>query len=652
MYKEMEVNELLAEARKMFKEAEEATEEQFIEMIEDLKFLDGEQWNTTLEADRNKDGRPCLVINKLPTFLDRITGDQRQNRPGIKVKPVDSEADPETAEVLTGLIRNIEVQSDADQAYDTAFDSAVACGLGVLRIITEYEDDENFDQVLELARVKNPFACYFDPMATRFDKSDGQFCFQTEKIRRGEFERKYPNADSSEFNSNRDDYGGWVEPDHLRVAEFWVKDIVKSKVYLIQYEGETEPEVVTELPSQEAYEDDSTTFTPRTYAIIKEREAEGHKILWYRISYNDILEGPIEWPSKYFPLIPVLGKEINIENQSRLRGIVRHAKDPQRLYNYNRSMGAETVALAPRMPYIVTPAMVAGFQNQWDSMHKRNYNYLLANVDIMAPGLLPQRQSGAQVATGIQNEVIVSDQELHDTVGLQPPAIGKRGRGTSGKAIEAEQRGSEIGQSVFGANLVRALKHAGRVLVDMIPRIYDVERIVTILNEDGTDKQVPVNQQFKDENTGKDKKHDLTIGKYDVVVSVGPSYQTQREEAAEGMINLIQAIPDVGPLVMDLAVQMQDWPYADEIAKRLKKTIPKEITEEVDEEGGQPQPEPPPDPMQQVQMQAAQLQLQEAQVKIEQEKAELLKIQAELEKIQAETRKIGAETEQGYLPKA
>ena len=630
MYKEMEENELLVEARKMFKEAEDATTEQFGEMIEDLKFLDGEQWDATLEADRNKDGRPCLVINKLPTFLDRITGDQRQNRPGIKVKPVDSKADPETAEVMTGLIRNIEVQSDADQAYDTAFDSAVGCGLGVFRVITEYEDDESFDQVLELARVKNPFTCYFDPMAQRLDKSDGNFEFQTEKLRRSEYERRYPDADPSEFNANRDDYHGWVEADNLRVAEFWVKDPVKGKVYLIQYEGETDGEIVTELPDKEE----------RTYAIVKEREVDGYVMLWYRISFHNILEGPIEWPSKFFPLIPVLGKEINIENQSRLRGIVRHAKDPQRLYNYNRSMGAETVSLAPRMPYIVTPAMVAGFQNQWDSMHKRNYNYLLTNVDPMAPGLLPQRQSAAQVATGIQNEVIVSDQELHDTVGLQPPAVGKKGRGTSGKAIEAEQRGSEIGQSVFGANLVRALKHAGRVLVDMVPRIYDVERIVTILNEDGTDKQVPVNQEFQDEDTGKDKKHDLTIGKYDVVVSVGPSYQTQREEAADGMISLLGVAPDIGPLIMDLVVQMQDWPYADEIAKRLKKTIPKEITEEVEEEEGGPPQEPQPDPMQQIQMQAAQLQLQEAQIKIEQEKMEVEKTQAEIRKINAETEKV------------
>jgi len=294
-------------------------------------------------------------------------------------------------------------------------------------------------------------------------------------------------------------------------------------------------------------------------------------------------------------------------------------------------MGAEAVSLAPRAPYVMFAGMLGANKSQWDSMHKRNYNYLLVDHDPQAPGQLPQRQMPGQVNTGIQSETIIADQELHDTVGLQLAAMGQKSNEKSGKAIQARAAEGEIGQYAYNTNMIRALKQRGRVYLDMIPLIYDVGRIVTIFNEDGSDRQVQVNQEYTDKKTGKTKRHDLTVGRYDVVVTVGPSYQTQREEAADGIYSFLKALPTAGPYVQDLLAKMQDWPYADEIARRLKKTIPEEITREEDGEDGQPQQPATPDPAQQMEMAMM-------QVKLEQEKAELDKIRAEIRKIEVETR--------------
>ena len=584
-------DEFLGIIKDRFNRSKDATEQSYRDMVDDLHFLNGDQWDTSIEEDRRLDGRPCLTINKLPTFIDQIVGDQRMNRPGIKIKPVDSGADKETAEVIQGLIKNIEVQSDAAIAYDTAFDGAVSCGFGVFRISSEYVDDNSFDQELRILPITNQFSAYFDPDAQKWNKEDGDFWILTEMMERKSFLEKFPDASTSSFQSGRDD--DWGNEEKVRVAEYFYKEHSTEKLFLVEDVVEGQQMVINSLS-----EIDEDLFN-----IVKERDVEKTKIMWVRVTDTEILEGPKELKGQYIPIVPVFGKNVNIENQVNYRGAVRNAKDPQRLYNYNRSASAELISLAPKAPYLLTPKQVANHEKEWTISNKRNFTYLLYNPDPMAKGI-PQRQNASPISAGIQQEVMVSDQELHDTTGLQRSSLGKQGNEKSGKAIMARQKEGDIGSYQFTDNLIRAMTHCGRILVDLIPIYYDTARVIRILQEDGEDRPVAVNQMPQREG---ERLYDLSTGKYDVVVTVGPSFTTQRQEAVTSMMEFLQYVPDAGPIIADLVAKNMDWPGADQIEKRLKKMLPPGVAEE---EGGGGQQQP--NPQQQQEQQQMQMQQQQA----------------------------------------
>jgi len=563
------------------------------EMLEDLLFLEGKNhWPEKVKNDRMADGRPCLTINKLPTFVDQVTGDLRLNLPSIKVKPMDSGADPDTAEVMTGMIRNIQSQSNGDIAVLTASDSAVQCGRGAYRIITKYESDKSFDQIICIRRIKNHFTVLWDSAAQEWDKADAKFCFVTEKIPRTEFSLKYPKSTLQDFSGNRDKNMDWAEQDMIRIAEYF-RVVTKEKTLYLLRNPETGEETIEDekFPEME---------------VINSRKVEENSIEWYKTNGVEILEGPTTWPGKWIPVIDVYGKELNIEGRTIYRGVVRNAKDSTRLYDYSRSHHAETTALAPKIPVFATPKMVGAHKPMWDSMHKKNWPYIYYDPDPEAPQG-PYRPPAVTSNPGAIVEIQIADQELHDTTGLQLASMGKSSNEKSGKAITARKQEGDRGNIEYHNNVGRARRWEGKILVDLIPKIYDTERVVRILGEDGTDDSVTINgpqinpetgQPQMDPKTQAPKKPiNLSLGTYDAVVSTGPSYETQREEAAEGMIALFSALPPQAQmLIVDLLVNNLDWPGAAEIAERLKTLLPPGLADP----DGPPPPPAPPDPIQEL----------------------------------------------------
>lgn len=572
-----EDKDIIDEIRERFGLAYQAVDEENEEMLDDLVFLNGEQWPADLKKTREADGRPCLVINKIPNFADQVIGDIRQNSPTIKVKPVDSNSDPETAEILTGLIRNIEVQSNAEIAYDTAAESTVYMGKGAFRVVTEYSDDDTFEQDIRIRRIKNPFTVVWDPSAMEWDKSDAKYCFITEKMPKDKFKRQYPDASNSPFDASVKD-AQWSDENTVRIVEYFKRNEEKKKLYLMR-----DPLTKTEKQTDEKLEG---------WDVVKSRDVTQHKITWYKANGVEILEGPTEWPGKYVPIVSVFGKELNIEGKTVYRGITRHSKDPQRLYNYARSTSAEVMSLAPRAPYILSSKMIGQYQTYWDNAHKKNFPYLPFQSDPNLPGVIPQRTQPIQANTGIQTEVIVADQEMHDTSGLQQASLGQKSNEKSGRAIMARQREGDVANYAYYDNLARALKYCGKVILDLIPRIYDTPRVIRILGEDNAEQFVPVNQPVQNKQ-GIERIFDLTTGKYDVIVTIGPSYSTQREEAADSMLQFLTAFPAAAPIVGDLVAKNMDWPGASEFEKRLKALLPPQV---LGGEGGSPPPAQPPSP--------------------------------------------------------
>lgn len=554
-------DEILKEARERFQAASDAEEHNRVEMLEDLRFANGEQWPETILQSRKEEGRPTLTINKIPQFLKQVLNDQRQNRPQIKVRPVDDSADIKTAKVLNGLTKNIEEQSSADIAYDTAFESAAGIGIGYFRILTEYSDDDGFDQDIRIKRITNPFTVYCDPDSREPDGSDAKYYFVTEKLKRKVFAKQYPKATSFEESGVGESLENWYDEDAVRVAEYWRVVPYRKTIALLSdgtaIELDVDPKLITETTGLE---------------IVRTRDVTCHKVEQYLITGREILEKK-EWAGKYIPIVPVLGDELYIEGKRYLRGLIRFAKDPQRMYNYWRSATVERAALTTKAPYIGPSAAFRGHEDKWAQANTRAFSYL--EYEGNTP---PQRTPPADVPAGMVQETLTAADDIKAVTGIYDASLGARSNETSGKAILARQKEGDVSTFNYVDNLARAIRHAGRIIIDLIPRIYDTERVVRVLNPQGETDMVPVNQEYLDPETGKFTKFDLAMGKYDVAVDVGPSYTTQRQEAAESMMEMIRVSPESMGIIGDLMAKSMDWPNSEEIAERFKRAMPPQIT--------------------------------------------------------------------------
>lgn len=596
--------EMLNDIMRDFHNAKTADDEDRSRALDDMRFLDGDQWPAEIRQTREEKGRPCLTINRLPGFVDQVTGDQRQNKPSIKVRPVDSVSDPKTAELYTGLIRNIENASDASIAYDTAAECAASCGRGFFRIITEYTDD-CFDQVISIKRILNPFSVVWDQSAQEYDLSDAAWISVSEWISKKEYETKWPDAAVSSFDS-ADDYAvDWSSGEMVRVSEIFRKKRVKKTIYLLN-----DGRVVDAVPDD----------LPPWIEVERQREAETHEIEWIKVSGAEVLEGPIKWPGKYIPIVPVWGKEIVVDGKRITRGVIRYAKEPQQMYNYWRSMATEGVAQTPKNPYIVTPKQIAGYEPIWDKANESNRPYLPFNPDPQLPnGGKPYKEQPATVQTGMIQEMSVAADDMKATTGIYDASLGNRSNESSGRAIIARQREGDTATFAYSDNMIRSISYGGKILVDLIPKTYDASRIVRVIGVDGTEKFEKVNWPSRSSDGKIVYLNDLSLGRFDVAVTAGPSYATQRIEAADSMIQFIKALPAAAAVIPDLIAKNMDWPGADEIEERFKLLLPPQVQAliKAKENGGEAVPQQPqqPNPMDVIAVKRAEMEAKGAEAK-------------------------------------
>lgn len=582
------------EALKRFDNAWDFDRQNREDALDDLKFAAGEQWPEDVLTERRAEQRPCLTINRVPQFVRQVIGDIRQNKPAIKVRAVGGGATEEVAEVLDGLIRNIEAQSKADTAYVTAAENSAYCGMGHWRVTTEYSSDDGFEQDIRIRRLANPFSVLWDPMAQELDKSDAKYCFVTDRISRAEFKLRWPKAQMVDFEAGQDqtaqeryERADWWGEDTVRIAEYWVIKTTKKRLGLLR---------TGEVVDLSKVEQETQAGMP-PLDIIREREVESPQVCQYIISGTEVIEGPTEWVGSMIPIVTVPGEEIHIGERVVRRGIVRDAKDPQRVFNYMRSASVEIVALQPKAPFIATPQQVAGYENMWREAGKKNTALLLYNPDPEAASLKPERVEPPVASRGLLSETGLAAEDMKAVTGIYDASLGQRSNETSGRAIMARQREGDVGTFVYVDNLSTGIERTGRILVDLIPKVYDTARVVRILHEDGSDEAVEINKTVgarSPDGSGVVQKvlNDLTTGEYDVTVVAGPSYSTKRVEAADSMMQFVQAVPQAGQVVADLIARNMDWPGADKIAERLKKLLPPGL----DDEEGAPPPPPPPNP--------------------------------------------------------
>ena len=577
---------LLIRARKRFDRALSAESDNRSAWLDDLKFKAGDQWPTDVKIARNQDKRPCLTINKIPTFVHQVTNDLRQNRPSINVSPVGDRGDPEAAKMFRGLIRAIERDSSADIAYDTAADLMVTCGRGIVQIVTEYERGDDFDQVIRVKRIRNQFTVYLDPDHQEPDFADGRYAFVTEMIPRDEFKDEYPDADPMPWSQAGigESLKNWIEPDAVRVALYYeVQTKTRRLVELSNghtgWEDELDEEVQADIDSGKI-------------EIVNERESERRTVKCYKLTAKEILE-EFDWVGSSIPLVPFLGDETDIEGKVKLSGVVRSAKDPQRMYNFWRTLETEMIALQPKAPFIGAEGQFEGHEQEWKQANTRNFPYLeYKPLDVQSkPAPPPQRQPMTGPAAGIEAAIAGASQDMQATTGIRFDAtMNERMTDESGRAIRELRRTGDLTTFHYPDNMGRGLRRIGAIFIEIIPKVYDTKRVLTILREDDTEDRVQIDphavrayEEIRPQPTEQNptpktlKIFNPNVGRYGVTVTIGPSFATKRIEASESMVAFAKAVPNVAALIADLIAKNQDWPGAEEIAKRLAKAVPPQL---------------------------------------------------------------------------
>lgn len=567
---------------------------------EDREFFAGDQW---LPADRNNreiQCRPILTINRLPVFARQIIGDARQNKPSIKIYPAE-DGDVEIAEIYEGLIRNIEYVSSAPDAYDTAFESAVICGIGAWRVCTDYVSDDAFEQHILIERIREPLSITIDPNSERADFSDAEWLFYEYDLSKDEFKHKWPDADLSDFATS-DAMPGWLDRDSVRVAEYWFKERAKKTIYLLG-DGTVTDKMIPGLQ------------------VIRQREVESVKVKRATMAGWTFLDEPQDWPGTMFPFAIVTGEEYRIKNKTDYRGIVRNAIDAQRMYNYWRTMETENIALAPKTPFLVADDQIDGLEQEWNNLNTVPMPYVRYNANSQAP--MPHQIQPPQIPTAYANASAVCVDEIKSTTGLFNASLGEGGTESSGRAILARQREGDTATFLWVDNLNRAIRYTGKILVELIPKIYDSERIIRVLGPDASNEQVAINRVVGDGMGGTTIINDLSFGRYDVIVESGPSFATKRIEALNNMVEIARMNPAIMQVAGDLMVKAMDWEGAEEIAERLKLMLPPQIlAAEKQGDDGEEGPQIPPE---------IQAQIQQGMQLIEQQKARIDELEDELE---------------------
>jgi hypothetical protein len=629
--------DIVIEAKKRFEKARDYYASARKLAIADTKFVMGDsdngwQWPEEQSKDRQNSKRVCLTVNMTAQHCNQIINQIRQNRPAVKVSPADDGGDKDTAEILGGLIRNIQVASAADEAHDTAAEHAVYGGEGYWRILTEYENETSFNQVIRVKACPNPNLVYIDHNALAQDKSDAEWGFVFESISKEQFKREYPKIDPASWGGMD---GIWVNEDTYQRAEYFYCEFVDDVACFLE-NGKTA--LKSELQPGEV--------------VVKERPTKVKKWKWCKlVGGHDVPLDERDWKGSYLPIIAVVGKELNVNGEIVRKGIVRDLKDPARMVNYAYSETVQTLALQNKYPYMASAEAIEGHEDIWNAANVETRAYLPFNAYDATGNPLPrpERQMPAVMPAAQVQLLQLSTEQMRAASGQQNSNFGIKSEASSGVGIQRLKAQGEIATFHFPDNLARALRYEAKVLIDLIRKYYDSRRVVRILGLDGKDQSATLDPRLDGAYAEQDGQEEIEkifnplVGEYDVVIDTGPSYQTQRQEAYANLTELASRSPQLMQVAGDLVMRSADFPMAEQLAERLEKTLPPELR---DQKPGQEQ-QVPPELQQQMQQQDQQIQqLSQALEAAAGHAEELEASQAELEvkRIEANTKAYDAIT--------
>lgn len=598
----------IKEALEQFEESQSGSSFNRENWYENVRFSRmSEQWPDDVKKLRQDEARPCLTVNKLAPLIRQVVNESRQNKPGVKVSPVDNGADVNTAEVIGGLVRSIERNSSAEVAYDTAIDHSVSGGFGFFRITTDYANSMSFDQEAKIERIANALMVHWDVNSTAADASDWMYAFVSDFLTDEQFKKQYPGAAPVDFEGDYDEMTQfWLQDDKVRLAEYWQRSEIKKKIIQLSdgsvHREDQMPKLAKRMLQAAGIDPARMSKDEMVRAVMagsgltvaRERESTFYEVKRRIISGVEVLKEE-KWPGTMIPICPVWGDEVFFDGRRYFKSMIDDARDAQAMHNFWRSATTELVALAPRAPFILPEGGLptdTTERQKWDTANTRSHAYLLAGKNA---AFAPQRQSFAQIPAGALQEAITANEDIQAITGMYPSSIGARSNETSGRAILARERQGNTSNFHFIDNLARAIRYCGQCLVEIIPEIYSERDSIRILGDDMKEKVIRLTQEQGGEigPDGKPLLYNLSIGQYDVTVSSGPSYATQRQELQEVLMEIMSKVQGAAPVIGDLLLETMDVPGAEKVAKRLHAMLPPQV---LAAESGQPAT-PPADPL-------------------------------------------------------
>ncbi|HRK94935.1 MAG TPA: portal protein [Rhodospirillales bacterium] len=554
--------------------------------LEDIRFRAGDQWPEEIKSERDKASRPALVLDKLNQYIRQVVNDGRQNRPAIKYRPK-GDGDQKVAGAFEGLTRAILNASNADQAFDTALDHSAGHGFGYFRVLTEYDGANTFDQKITVERVRNSLAVKLAPHQSA-DGCDAEDGFIEDTMSRAAFKAKFPKAQKADWKADAGDFGdGWLGEDEVRVVEYFYKVPTVETIYQL-----ADGVVVTKEEYEKALAEGIQDMQP----VVNMRQAHSEQVKWCKMTGAEILEER-DWAGKFIPIISVYGTETDVNGKVTYSGLTRPGRDGQMLYNFARTAFAERVALTPKAPFIAAAGQTEDDPN-WQRAHIDNIPVLTYNPVEVGGQVLgaPQRQPASDIPAGFAQEMQAAEHDIQSALGMYAASLGQPSNEKSGRAIIARQREGDVATFHYHDNLNRAIRYLGRILIDLIPKIYDSRRVVRLMEEDGTTREAMIAPELGAPAAKLDgmEAFNLGAGEYDVEVDTGPSYTTKRQEALEAQIEIASGNPTVWQTHGDIIAKNMDWPGAEAWAARTRATMPPELSkaiaeaERADEDGLDP----------------------------------------------------------------
>jgi len=641
--------EIITEALKRFDDAKRFDHDERLSARDDVAFaqVEGEQWDKRFRINKE---RPKFEINRIQHSINQVIGEFVNNEIGTKVRPSSSDATEDVAETLNGLLRNIYNLSNFSKTQVEALKEVCNGGFGCWRVRTDFIDYESFDQDCYVDWVPDGLASvWFDPFDKDPLKRYSRYCFIIEDIPVSQFRMEYPDATITNFERlpefQRLRKSDWLSDNSVRVAEYFRK-VPKKKRMLQMSDG-----------SSYFYNDVKDVldeWEEQGIIIERERTVKHFDIEWMKINGNEVLEGPIKWPgTRHIPVVPVFGYHYWINGTFTFRGMVRFAKDAQRIYNYLTSAKIEAAANSPKDPIFITSEQIGEFQDEYKNFNVRNSPFLRYNAEPGEPP--PFRLGPPPIQQALIEQSQQADLDIQATIGRNAAALGavpmSPGAIPSGSAISQVQHSSNVGQQEIFGNLSDAVQHTGTILIDLIPKIYDQDKQVRILKPDGSTEFVPINNETMDVQSGEMvMSNDLNQGKYDVTCTLGATFSTQRQETLSMLQDLGNQNPAFMQATADLLVKALDHPLGDEIEKRIRQQMLKtgvvEPNEQEQKEIAEKQASTPPDPVEQMQFEGLKLQLQQQAAQVDFLEAQILKEQASAQKTlsEAENKEVDSAT--------